>query len=178
MTGLVLALSFALLLPSSALGQRTANHEGFWISFGFGGGWSLDDDVFGDTQTGFASQLRMGGTPSQQVLVGGEAIGWTTTEVGTDLARGNAHLIVMYYPSPRGGLFLKGGIGFAGSTADLQFVPGDVEPDGGFGFGAALGYDIQVASNFFLTPTVDFVYQGISDNSASLLLLTINAMWH
>jgi hypothetical protein len=179
--GIVLAL--ALLAPSAAQAQRTANHQGYWISFGLGGGWSFDDSFFSDTRAGGAAQLRMGGTPSQQLLIGGELIAWTASEENTEVSRGNGHLVVLYYPSPRGGLFLKGGIGAAGRTVETEVMVGGQlatisEDEGGFGLGAGLGYDIQLARNFFLTPAVDFLYQGISDDNSTLLLLTVGATWH
>ncbi len=47
-----------------------------------------------------------------------------------------------------------------------------------FGFGAGLGFDIQLARNFFLTPALDFVYTGTEGDGASLLLFTVGATWH
>ena len=89
----------------------------------------------------------------------------------------------MYYPSLKGGFYLKGSAGFAGRSSEWT-VPVDGhtatirEDQGGIGLGAGLGYDIQLARNFFLTPALDFVYTGTEGNGASLLLFTVGATWH
>ena len=89
----------------------------------------------------------------------------------------------LYYLSPKGGFYLKGGAGFAGRSAETEFRVESVtttirEDHGGIGLGAGLGYDIQLARNFFLTPALDFVYTGTEGDGASLLLFTVGATWH
>jgi len=178
-----------LLAASPVLGQRVARHEGYWISFGLGGGTVLGDDAFdGDAKFGGAAFLRMGGSPTQQLLLGGELIGWATDQDDAEIARGATLFTVLYYPSEAGGLFVKGGAGFAFRSVDQTIYfpslpPGDAivtisEEDGGVGLGAGVGYDIQLARNFFLTPTFDFVYTGTEGDGASLLLFTVGATWH
>lgn len=181
-------MAAALLLifgstPASA--QREASHEGFWISFGFGAGTAIGDDAFdGDSKFGGAGFLRMGGSPSQQFLIGGEMIGWGTDQDNVRVGRGALMFTALYYPSPKGGFYLKGGAGFAGRSAETTIIlPGDVEATvtdehGGIGLGAGLGYDIQLGRNFFITPALDFVYTGTEGDGASLLLFTVGATWH
>ncbi len=97
-------------LASPADAQRTAVHDGFWISFGFGGGSAFGDVAFdGDSKFGGAGFLRMGGSPSQQLLIGGELIGWGTSVDDVDIGRGALMFTALYYPSPAGGFYLKGG---------------------------------------------------------------------
>ncbi len=175
-------LLVALAAPAEA--QRTAVHDGFWISFGFGGGSAFGDDAFdGDSKFGGAGFLRMGGSVSQQLLLGGELIGWGTDQDNTSIGRGALMFTTMYYPSPKGGLYLKGSAGFAGRSAEWTILVDDLtatvtEDQGGIGLGAGIGYDIQLARNFFLTPALDFVYTGTEGNGASLLLFTVGATWH
>lgn len=180
-------VSFVLLLgvvaaPASA--QRTAVHDGFWISFGLGGGSAFGDDAFeGDSKFGGAGFLRMGGTLSQQLQIGGELIGWGTDQDNTHIGRGALMFTTMYYPSPKGGFYLKGSAGFAGRSSEREAVIGGEiatfgDDQGGIGLGAGLGFDIQLARNFFLTPALDFVYTGTEGNGASLLLFTVGATWH
>jgi hypothetical protein len=176
------ALLFFAARPADA--QRTAVHEGFWISFGFGAGTALGDDAFdGDSKFGGAGFLRMGGSPSQQLLIGGELIGWGTDQDGVEIGRAALMFTAMYYPSPKGGFYLKGGAGFSGRTAQWDIRVDDItatvtEEHGGIGLGAGLGYEIQLARNFFLTPALDFVYTGTEGDDASLLLFTVGATWH
>jgi hypothetical protein len=178
------AAALVLVLAAPADAQRTAEHRGYWISFGFGGGTAFGDDAFdGDSKFGGAGFLRMGGSPSQQLLLGGELIGWGTDQDGVQIGRGAMMFTAMYYPSPKGGFYLKGGAGFAGRSAEWEIRLGDViatvtDDQGGIGLGAGLGYDLQVARNFFITPALDFVYTGTEGDGASLLLFTVGATWH
>jgi hypothetical protein len=187
--GSAIATAVLMLLAATPVrAQRTAVHEGYWIGFGFGGGTVLGEDFFdGDAKFGGAGFLRMGGSPSQQLLIGGELIGWGTDQADVQIARGAMMFTAMYFPSPKGGFYVKGSAGFAGRTVEttyyLPFLPPGVaanvsEDDGGIGLGAGLGYDIQVARNFFITPALDFVYTGTEGDGASLLLFTVGATWH
>lgn len=185
LVGSVISSAVLLLLAAApANAQRTANHEGYWISFGFGAGTAFGDDAFGgDSKFGGAGFLRMGGSPSQQLLIGGELIGWGTNQDDIQIGRGALMFTALYYPSARGGFYVKGGAGFAGRSAEWTVMVGDLpatirDDQGGIGLGAGLGYDIQVARNFFLTPALDFVYTGTEGDGASLLLFTVGATWH
>ncbi len=182
--GTLIAAAALLTLAGPAQAQREAVHDGFWISFGFGAGTAFGDDAFdGDSKFGGAGFLRMGGSPSQQFIIGGELIGWGNEENNTRVGRGALMFTALYYPSPRGGFYLKGGAGFAGRTVELEIPIDDLtatvtDEKGGIGLGAGLGYDIQLARNFFLTPALDFVYTGTEGDGASLLLFTVGATWH
>jgi hypothetical protein len=183
--GAMCATAAMMLTAAPAVAQRTAVHQGFWISFGFGGGLAFGDAAFdGDSKFGGAGFLRLGGSLSQQWLIGGEMIGWGTDQNNVQVGRGAAMFTAIYYPSQTGGFYLKGGAGFAGRTAETTvFLAGGVEArvtddTGGVGIGAGLGYDIQLARNFFITPALDFVYTGTEGDGASLLLFTVGATWH
>lgn len=176
-------LIVSLLAPLPAAAQRVAVHEGFWISFGVGGGWA-DDDFFDRMEPGFGMHLRMGGTPGQRFLVGGEVIGWLAEDADSDteVFRGQVQLVGLFYPSERGGLFLKGGAGFATRTADTRLPDSDLTlslDSEGFGLDAGVGWDLQLSRNFFLTPGVDLIYQFLGqDQSAPIVLITLGATWH
>lgn len=181
---LLRSAALVLLIATPAAAQRTAVHDGFWISFGFGAGTAFGDDAFdGDSKFGGAGFLRMGGSPSQQLLIGGELIGWGTDVDNTTIGRGALMFTALYYPSPKGGFYLKGGAGFSGRSAETEIpLNGQTakitEDQGGIGLGAGLGYDIQLGRNFFLTPALDFVYTGTEGDGATLLLFTVGATWH
>lgn len=184
-TGAMCAIVALLVTAAPAAAQRTADHQGFWISFGFGGGMAFGDAAYdGDSKFGGAGFLRMGGSLTQQWLIGGELIGWGTESDNVQVGRAAMMFTALYYPSKAGGFYLKGGAGFAGRTAETSvFLTGGVEAKitdetGGVGIGAGLGYDIQLARNFFITPALDFVYTGTEGDGASLLLFTVGATWH
>ncbi len=183
--GSVISTAALLLLAAApASAQRTAVHQGYWISFGFGAGSAFGDDAFdGDSKFGGAGFLRMGGSPSQQLLIGGEMIGWGTDQDDVQIGRGALMFTALYYPSPKGGFYLKGGAGFAGRSAEWTvqvdgFEATIKDDQAGIGLGVGLGYDIQLGGNFFLSPALDFVYTGTEGDGASLLLFTVGATWH
>jgi hypothetical protein len=179
----------AQTMPSPSTGTRpdseleAPKHDGFWISFGLGGGAAFNDDFFGETRGGFASDLRLGGSPRQDVLVGGEFIGWTASEGDTDVSRANLMLSVLYYPSVQAGVYLRAGVGFAGRTAETTFSTGDLDitatrDEAGLGLAGGVGWDVRLGRNFYLTPAVDFLIQAAMDDQTTLLLFTVSATWH
>jgi hypothetical protein len=182
MRSALLALAILSLVALPARAQREAKHQGFWIGFGIGGGSNLSTDAEG-YRAGGAAYVRMGGTLSQSVLLGGELAGWGRSVRGTTISRANFNGIVTFYPA-RTGLFLKGGVGFA--TWMSSTGAGNITTtytDGGFGASGGLGYDLQIGGNLFLTPNVDFVYQYVessvfTNTNGYLLLFTLGLTWH
>jgi Outer membrane protein beta-barrel domain len=181
---LVGGLLVAGALPAVAqegLQPRSA-HQGFWVGFGLGGGSNLSDAASG-ARFGVGAHVRLGGTLSERLLLGGELIGWGRKISGSTITQSNAMVVALLYPSAAG-VFLKGGIGFAGWTQGA--TSGNTTTTttaGGFGLGAGLGYDVQVGSNLFLTPAVDFLYQSVESNvfqnsTGSLLMFTLGLTWH
>lgn len=174
----------ALLASPPAATQSVPKHQGFWISFGVGGGWNLSNTIGGQSRGGGAGFLRLGGTPSQKVLVGAEAIGFGTKVNDVTYGRGNLQAIVMYYLNVPQGLFVKGGVGGASfSTSVTVGNTTTTTTDPGFGAGAGVGWDMRLGSNFYLTPTLDLLYQRVSvgDNEATnntMVLLTVGVAWH
>jgi hypothetical protein len=182
MRSALLALAMVSLVALPARAQREGKHEGFWIGFGLGGGSNLSTDAKG-YRAGGAAYLRMGGTLNQSVLLGGELSAWGRTVQGTTISRANVTGTATIYPA-RTGLFLKGGVGFAtwmSSTSAGNLT--STYTDGGFGATGGMGYDLQIGSNLFLTPNVDFVYQYVessvfTNSSGYLLLVTLGLTWH
>jgi hypothetical protein len=174
-------LSVALWLAAPAAAQVESKHRGFWISFGLGGGWNVSQNVgvAQETKPGGAGFIRLGGTPTQKLLLGGEAIAWGTEVDGATIGRGNGTVTVMFYPSVETGVFLKGGVG--GSTFTTSVTSGNTTTtttDNGFGATAGIGWDVRLGRNFYLTPTVDLLYQRVTDVSNAIVLITVGATWH
>ena len=171
----VAALSL-LLGVSVAAAQHPQTRQGFWIGFGLGYGtlgFSCDGGCASDRTGSFSGYLKMGGTISPKLLLGGESSGWTKSEFGTTMTAGNASLAAYFYPMPAGGLFVKGGLGLS----SLQISGADAET--GFGMTLGTGYDVRIGTNFSITPVLNFNWgkpaTGLSQN---VVQLAIGASFH
>jgi len=184
-------LLVALLLGSAAsLEAQDRNvHKGFWIGFGLGGGANLSTGFDGETKGGYGGYLKLGGTPSQKVLLGFESIVWGREDGNVDKARGNAHFIAQYYPSPSSGFYLKGGVGASFASTSSTSGNTTVSTDkGGFGTGAGVGYEFQIGRNIYLVGAADYLLQvfeaehvsglGNVPGSNSIMVFTLGLTWH
>ena len=142
--------------------QKPQVRNGFWIGFGFGYGSSnvsCDGCGSANRESGATGFLKMGGTLSEKVLLGGEVNAWTKSTSGVTAELGNVSFAAYLYPQPKSGFFVKGGVGFAttrlhnSGTADAN----------GFGFVAGLGYDIRVGTNISITPVGNFYFGSDGD---------------
>ena len=150
----------ALAGTTAARAQHPQVRKGFWIGFGFGFGslgLTCDGCSSLDRQSGLSGFLKMGGTVSDKLLLGGESNGWTKTVQGQTITTGNVSFTAYYYPSPANGFFLRGGLGFA----DYKEEGSDATV--GFGATLGLGYDIRVGTMFSLTPVANFNWGSVGD---------------
>lgn len=179
---IMVALGLTLTLHG-AWAQNDVRREGFWIGFGLGAGWNTSEGLDNDRRIGGAAYLRLGGTPSPNVLLGGETIGWARTEDDVTLSRGNATFTAMFYPSATGGFYLKGGIGVSSVTVAAEVGNTTVSTsEAGFGSTVGLGVDIPLG-RVSLTPAADWLFQAFDagQNLAStntLFLLTLGLAWY
>jgi hypothetical protein len=163
-------------------GQEGHPHRGFWIGFGIGGG-SAKTDGAEESLAGGVVYLRLGGTVGQKWLLGGEAMGWGRNQDGVSYGRGNTTFTAMFYPSQRGGLYLKGGVGVAYVDVSTELFGAGVSfSEAGFGSTFGLGWDIRLGNNIYLTPNLDWMFQSIqileSTQNTNLLVLTVGLIWH
>lgn len=180
------------ILAGFAAAQAPSNvheHRGFWIGFGVGGGTNLSEGLDGKRVGGGAGYLRLGGTVSQRVLLGFDGVFWGRDESGNTIARGNGSFALLYYPSARGGGFLKGGLGWASITRSSTSGNTTTETTkGGFGLTLGTGWDVRLGRNLYLTPNVDFLFQAFSSEvdpvlgkipgTNTILLFTLGLGWH
>jgi outer membrane autotransporter protein len=172
-------------LVASASGQREARHRGFWISPALGYAATFSDPLYEEAgvsqETGFAIGVRLGGTVSQQVLLGGEIVGWGA---GSSIFRGSLMFTALYYPTDKGGLFVDAAVGTASrSVSYTAFIAGGTvveleETSNGIALSAGLGYDLQVASNFFITPRVQGTLHYLKDHWAPAVIALVGFTWH
>jgi len=101
--------------------------------------------------------LRIGGTVSQSVRVGGEVFGWSADNGPTTESTVGLLANVQLYPSRRAGFYVKGGLGYGWSTVD--FNDGSKSTETGFLFNAGAGYEFALNRHIAIGPVIDF-YQG------------------
>ncbi|HXL10977.1 MAG TPA: autotransporter outer membrane beta-barrel domain-containing protein [Gemmatimonadales bacterium] len=150
---------------SVARAQYPQRREGFWIGFGLGYGSAnitCGTCGSGPRTGGVTAFLKLGGTPSRNVLIGGAINGWSHSSGDTTETMGNVTASLYYYPAASG-FFLTGGLGFSDySVNTTPSIRGT-----GWGFTAGAGYDIRVGQNVSLTPVANFVYGGVGDLNVS-----------
>lgn len=175
MRPIVLAAVLAASLAPAAVAQaRPQTREGFWASFGFGYG-SLGCEDCVDRISGSAAYVRLGGTLSRRVLLGGEITGWAKSERGATLAFTTFGPVVVFYPSARGGFYLKGGTGVASLDLDAGRFSGDAT---GGALVLGLGYDGRVGRSFSLTPFLDIVSAAFDDGTVNSLHFGLGFTFH
>ncbi len=137
------------------------NRHGFWGSLGFGAGGEAFDLRDG---LGYSSDLyrptislRLGGTPSQHLRLGGEAFAWIDDHGDRTESLSNLLFIGQLYPAASTGLYLKGGLGIARN--EIDFDEGFGVGDTGFAGSLGAGWEIRVGRSWYINPTVDVVEQ-------------------
>ena len=136
---------------------------GFYGGLGFGDGmeqYRFTGDPFTPSIGKPSLSIRAGGTPSEQVRLGGELFGWVNpiNDGVTDHETfGVAMLSAQFFPAPKSGFYLKAGAGFASSG--VSYANGSSTNETGFGFGLGTGYEFQLSRAVSLGPTADW-YQG------------------
>lgn len=172
-------LAAAIALPGHAQhhgGSRLREiphnyRDGFWLGFSLGAGnesFRFEDDPGGysDDITAPTFSLRLGGTPSQNWLLGAELFAWTDGDLSDSYDEyrnvlSSAMMIAQFYPMREGGLYIKGGIGVAGNYLRTVGPTGLIERDETSGiatvFGA--GLDLRVGRSVSITPSIDVHHQ-------------------
>lgn len=175
-------LVIALIL-CSALSVEAQARDGVWFGFGLGGGWNTSEGLDDERPVGPAGYFRLGGTPSRNVLIGGEVLGWGRKDGDVTTTRGNVTATVMLFPSKTGGFFLKGGAGFAWVEATTDVLGGTLTArEEGFGTTLGAGFDVRLGT-LYLTPNIDWLFQAYDagqnlQETNTLFLITVGLTWH
>jgi hypothetical protein len=138
---------------------RDGGRGGFWAGFGLGAGgerFDLRDGLgYSDELYRPTVSIRLGGTPSRQLRLGGEILAWIN-EQGDAVESLTSFLFVgQLYPAGRAGLYLKGGLGLGRNAVD--FEDGYGVGDTGFAGLVGAGWELQVGRRWYLVPAVDLV---------------------
>jgi hypothetical protein len=161
-TRVVLSLLVLCGAASAARAQYPQRRDGFWVGFGLGYGSAnvaCDNCSSGPRTDGVTAFVKLGGTPSRNLLVGGAINTWAHSDGVATETLTNITASLYLYPAVRSGFFVTGGLGFSN-----YHVNSDPSFDGtGWGLTAGAGYDIRVGRDVSLTPVVNFVYGGVGE---------------
>jgi hypothetical protein len=136
-----------------------ASRRGFWAALGLGAGGEAFDLRDGAGYSGELYRptisLRLGGTPSRYVRLGGEILGWIDDQGRQTESITSLLFISQLYPAPRTGFYLKGGLGVGRNEVD--FDDGFGVGDTGFAGLVGAGWEVRVGRKLYLNPAVDLV---------------------
>src|SRR2546430_17221036 len=109
-TARVIALLAVLSCAAAAArAQYPQRRDGFWIGFGLGYGVAnitCDNCVDSSSVGGITGFVKLGGAPSQNLLIGGAKPPRARATRGLNGANSNVHGHGLSYPAPSGGVFL------------------------------------------------------------------------
>lgn len=145
--------------------QYPQRRDGFWIGFGLGYGSanvSCETCRAGARTDGVTGFVKLGGSPSQHLLIGGAINGWSHENIGATETMANLTGSLYFYPRARSGLFFTGGLGW--SAYHVNTVP--AWEGTGWGLTLGAGYDIRMGRDVSLTPVVNYVYGALGDVTA------------
>lgn len=133
--------------------------HGFWGAIGVGAGGESFDVRDG---LGYSDQLyrptvsiRLGGTVTQNVRLGGEVLSWINENGDATESLTSFLFIGQLYPLASSGLYLKGGAGLGRNAVD--FNDGFGVGDTGFAGLLGAGWELRVGRRWYLNPAVDLV---------------------
>ncbi len=181
----------AQIAPAS--GQPSVNRnerKGFWIGFGFGDGiQSTACSTCSGSTEALSGYIKLGGTVSRHVLLGGEIDVWARTAGGSDQELTYGTGTLTWYPSATGAFFIKLGLGVMdyletdGSGNKLEGAAGAAQ--------VGLGYDWRVRRNLSITPFLNglgstdarFTVNGVGSSSTqrykfNLIQFGVGLTWH
>ena len=146
--------------PRGLVEVEERRRAGFWLAASLGAGresFDVNDDGlgYGDGLTEPTVAIRLGGTVSEHLRLGGEAIVWFHEVPGGTESVSSLLFMGQYYPFRRGPLFLKAGAGLGRSGVD--FRDGVTVDDVGFAFALGGGLEIPVSRRIAVSPVADWV---------------------
>lgn len=141
---------------------RPHTRGGLWFSGGLGVG-SLGCEDCDEREISLATDLAIGGTVNDHLLIGIGISGWSKEEDGLTLTVATLEARVRVYPRATSGFFLVGGIGLGTIRASFDDVD---EDESGLGVTLGLGWDIRVGRNVSLTPY--WTGTGVSANDSDV----------
>jgi hypothetical protein len=151
--------------PPGLVEVKDGGRHGFWLAVGVGAGGESNDLIAGSGYSGLSYQptfsLRLGGTVSPHLRLGGEVLSWINDEGNAVESLSSALFVAQLYPLEQAGLYVKAGVGLGRNA--VNFDDGFNIGDTGFAGLVGAGYELRLGHRIFLNPAVDLVgqtYQG------------------
>jgi len=146
-------------IPRGLVEVHESDRRGFWGALGVGAGGEAYDLRDGAGYSGELYRptvsLRLGGTPSQYVRLGGEILGWIDDQGARTESISSFLFITQFYPAPTTGFYVKGGLGLG--RHEVDFDNGFGVGDTGFAGLLGAGWEVRVGRRIYLNPAVDLV---------------------
>lgn len=152
----------AFAIPTATLAQVNQVRAGVW--FTFGGGWAtLDCTVCEGEGSGLAGDLALGGTLSENALLGLAASFWKSDVTHENppgvITRGTQMVaaftpVLRFYPRSGGRLFVAGGVG-PGLVIDTSS-----KGHSGLAGRIGIGYDARIGQKTHVTPFLNTVWRS------------------
>ena len=148
--------------PRGLVEVEERRRAGFWLAASLGAAresFDVNDDGLGysSSLTEPTVALRLGGTVSEQLRLGGETIVWFHDVPGGTESIASLLFIGQFYPLRRAPLFLKAGAGLGRSGVD--FRDGVSVSDVGFAVAVGGGLEIPVSRRVAIAPAFDWIQQ-------------------
>ena len=190
-TSAIITLAVFLIgLPVRATAGHPHARDGWTAGFSVGGGPGKFTAATGgdsSTESGGSINFRIGKALTPTFTLSFETDSWLrseSTDLGPEVTFSfwNFAAAGTLYPSETGGLYLRGGIGYA--NADIDLVEGNTTvgvSESGFGILAAAGYEWRLTTNFALGATggYDFLFiSGDIFDSAQFGFVAIDLNWY
>jgi hypothetical protein len=151
--------------PPGLVEVKEGGRGGFWLGLGIGAGGESYDPRSG---VGYSAvlyrptvSLRIGGTVSQHLRLGGEVLSWINENGPAVESLSSALFVAQFYPASSLGFYLKGGLGIGRNAVD--FDDGFDLGDTGFAGLVGAGYELRLGRRFYLNPVVDLVGHTYDD---------------
>ena len=153
-----------------SLAPNPQAREGFWFNGGLGlGSYRAHSGTCEDCDSnvsGLSGDLSLGGTFSDQLLLGGGSSGYYRSLENRETLRvGIVDARLRFYPIRASGLFLNGGVGIGTITTGVVGFSSASRTEHGIAGVVGVGWDIRVRPNVSLTPFWNGI--GVSTSSAT-----------
>lgn len=173
--GILLLLCLGLAGCASSHRPQRPHRTGLWGEIMVGGGrLRMACSTCGDSiivAPGGGGLIRIGGTVSDNVLMGWESAGFLDETFGfaandsTTVAEMETVTIVVLWFPWRAGMFVKGGVGMAQGRFTIPAGATQVDSTKGTGIGMTfgLGWDVPISRKFALTANAGVFVTAIGD---------------